>query len=99
MATEPVDAATTTVDAESDGASTAPVPPPVTTSAGLAKRVPRSAGANRPIPGSEAERGVAGSRRSPEEIRRMLAQHNAGRQRARTQEPVNAGVSEEREEP
>ncbi|MCB0961084.1 MAG: hypothetical protein KDB04_16365, partial [Acidimicrobiales bacterium] len=70
---------------------------PTTTSSGLAKRVPRSAGATRAIPGSEVERGVNGSRRSPEEIRKMLAQHSAGRQRARTQEPVPAGAPEEKE--
>ncbi|MEZ5180520.1 MAG: hypothetical protein R2702_01355 [Acidimicrobiales bacterium] len=59
--------------------------------------MPRSAGASRAIPGSEVERGVNGSRRSPEEIRKMLAQHSAGRQRARTQEPVPAGAPEEKE--
>jgi len=69
----------------------------VTTSSGLAKRVPRSAGGVRAIPGSEAPRGVSGSRRSPEEIRKMLAQHSAGRQRARNEEPVSAGVPEDRE--
>ncbi len=90
--------AATSDAAEIVEAPAAAAPPPVTTTSGLAKRVPRAA-ANRAIPGSEAERGVAGTRRSPEEIRRMLAQHNAGRQRARTQEPVNAGVSDEREEP
>jgi signal transduction histidine kinase len=85
----------------------APAPPaapsapeaPVTTSSGLAKRVPRAAGGTRAIPGSEVERGVSGSRRSPEEIRKMLAQHSAGRQRARVQEPVPAGAPEERETP
>lgn len=70
---------------------------PTTTTSGLTKRVPRSAGASRAIPGSEVERGVSGSRRSPEEIRKMLAQHSAGRQRARTQEPVSAGAPDERE--
>ena len=67
------------------------------TTSGLAKRVPRSAGATRAIPGSEAERGVGATRRSPEEIRSMLAQHSAGRQRARTQEPVPSGGPDERE--
>ncbi|MCU1371703.1 MAG: putative sensor with domain [Ilumatobacteraceae bacterium] len=70
---------------------------PVTTSSGLAKRVPRSAGASRAIPGSETERGVAATRRSPEEIRKMLAQHSAGRQRARVQESVPAGAPDEKE--
>lgn len=78
-------------------AATAPEAAPVTTSAGLAKRVPRSAGATRAIPGSETERGVAATRRSPEEIRSMLSQHTAGRQRARVQESVPAGPSDERE--
>ncbi|WP_421119963.1 ATP-binding protein [Aquihabitans daechungensis] len=75
----------------------APPPPTVKTTAGLAKRVPRSAGATRAIPGSETERGVAATRRSPEEIRSMLKQHSAGRQRARVQEPVPAGTSDERD--
>jgi len=70
---------------------------PQTTTAGLAKRVPRSAGATRAIPGSETERNVSATRRSPEEIRNMLSQHSAGRQRAQTQEPVPAGAPEERE--
>jgi signal transduction histidine kinase len=70
---------------------------PVTTSSGLAKRVPRSAGGTRAIPGAENERGVAATRRSPEEIRKMLSQHSAGRQRARVQEPVPAGAPDERE--
>jgi signal transduction histidine kinase len=73
----------------------AAAPAATTTTSGLAKRVPRSAGGSRAIPGSEAERGVGGSRRSPEEIRKMLAQHSAGRQRARVQEPVPAGAPEE----
>ena len=87
--------------AEAAPAAAAPAPeapaPPVTTPSGLKKRVPRSAGATRAIPGSETERGVAATRRSPEEIRSMLAQHSAGRQRARVQEPVPAGASDERE--
>ncbi|MEZ5204920.1 MAG: hypothetical protein R2701_11235 [Acidimicrobiales bacterium] len=73
----------------------AEAPAAATTASGLAKRVPRSAGGARAIPGSEVERGVSGSRRSPDEIRKMLAQHSAGRQRARTQEPVPAGAPEE----
>jgi nicotinate-nucleotide--dimethylbenzimidazole phosphoribosyltransferase len=75
----------------------APAAEAVTTSSGLAKRVPRAAGATRAIPGSETERGVAATRRSPEEIRKMLAQHSAGRQRARVQESVPAGAPDERE--
>jgi hypothetical protein len=71
---------------------------PSTTSSGLAKRVPRTKGASRAIPGSEVERNVAGTRRSPEEVRKMLAMHSAGRQRARTQEPpVPAGAPQESE--
>jgi signal transduction histidine kinase len=82
--------------AAAPGAAAADATPP-TTSAGLAKRVPRSAGATRAIPGSEAQRTSTGSRRSPEEVRKMLAQHSAGRQRARVQEPVPAGAPDERE--
>ena len=89
----PVDAPAAEAPA-APAAETAPAP---TTSAGLAKRVPRSAGATRAIPGSEAERGVGATKRSPEEIRNMLAQHSAGRQRARVQEPVPAGAPDERE--
>lgn len=70
---------------------------PVTTSSGLAKRVPRSAGGNRAIPGAETERGVSATRRSPEEIRNMLSSHSAGRQRARTTQPVSTGPSQESE--
>ena len=84
--------------AEAPAAAPIAAPPAgATTQSGLAKRVPRSAGATRAIPGSDGERGAAGSRRSPEEIRKMLAQHSAGRQRARVQEPVPAGASDERE--
>lgn len=73
-------------------------PAETTTSSGLAKRVPRAKGASRAIPGSEVERNVAGTRRSPEEVRKMLAMHSAGRQRARTQEPpVPAGAPQESE--
>ena len=82
-----------------EAAAPTPEPAPVTTTSGLAKRVPRSAGATRAIPGSETERGVAATRRSPEEIRSMLSQHTAGRQRARVQESVPAGPSDERETP
>jgi len=91
--------------AEAEPVAEAPAPEPPaeapaagsTTSSGLAKRVPRSAGATRAIPGSEAQRTASGSRRSPEEVRKMLAQHSAGRQRARVQEPVPAGAPDERE--
>lgn len=79
-----------------DPAPAAPAPEAAaTTSSGLAKRVPRSAGATRAIPGSETERGVGATKRSPEEIRKMLSQHTAGRQRARATEPVPAGAPEE----
>jgi signal transduction histidine kinase len=78
-------------------AAAAAAPAEVTTTSGLTKRVPRKAGATRAIPGSEVERGVGATRRSPEEVRRMLASHSAGRQRARTTEPVPAGASDEKE--
>lgn len=84
--------------APSAPASPAPAEPAPKTATGLAKRVPRSAGASRAIPGSEVERGVSATRRSPEEIRNMLSQHSAGRQRARVQEqPVPSGAPDERE--
>ncbi len=85
-----------TAEARVEAPAEAPVET-VTTSAGLAKRVPRSAGGTRAIPGSETERGVAATRRSPEEIRSMLKQHSAGRQRAQVQEPVPAGTPDEKE--
>jgi signal transduction histidine kinase len=80
----------------------APEPPPAAvsslptrTGAGLAKRTPRAAG-GRAIPGAEVERNVGATRRSPEEIRAMLASHSAGRQRAQS-EPVPAGAPDERQ--
>jgi hypothetical protein len=68
---------------------------PALTTAGLAKRVPRSSGGDRVIPGADVERGVAASKRSPEEVRSLLSQYSAGRARARTEEPVPAGPSDE----
>jgi len=93
----PVGAAPAPPPAPSPAPAEGAAAPAPTTSAGLAKRVPRSAGASRAIPGSDGERVASGSRRSPEEIRKMLAQHSAGRQRARVQEPVSAGAPDERE--
>jgi len=80
-----------------------PAPAPALTTAGLAKRVPRPAGGSRNIPGADVERGVAASKRSPDEVRSLLSSYNAGRNRARTEEPVPAGsndvahLNEERE--
>ncbi|MCB0970966.1 MAG: sensor histidine kinase, partial [Acidimicrobiales bacterium] len=82
---------------EAPEAAAAPAEPVEKTSTGLAKRVPRSAGGSRAIPGSETERGVSATRRSPEEIRNMLSSHSAGRQRARTTQPVSTGPSQESE--
>ena len=93
----PVDEAPTPEPAPAATSEAAAPPAGQTTSSGLAKRVPRSAGATRAIPGSEAQRTSTGTRRSPEEVRKMLAQHSAGRQRARVQEPVPAGAPDERE--
>lgn len=84
---------------------TPPSPPPAApavlerTGSGLAKRVPRQAGAptNRTMPGSDAERGVGASRRSPDEVRNLLGRFRDGQQRARTDEPVPAGATHERD--
>jgi hypothetical protein len=54
------------------------------TSAGLVKRVPRRAGAQRAVPGSDggARGGATTSTRSPEEVRSMLSRFHSGKQRA-----------------
>ena len=79
-------------------ASSAPAPAGAErTGAGLAKRVPRQAGATRAIPGSDAERGVSATRRSPDEVRSLLSRYRDGQQRARVTESVPAGPTEEME--
>jgi signal transduction histidine kinase len=70
---------------------------PVRTTSGLAKRVPRQAGATRAIPGADAERGVSATRRSPDEVRNLLSRYRDGQQRARVTEPVPGRPSEEME--
>jgi len=70
---------------------------PQRTTAGLAKRTPRAAGATRAIPGSDAERGASATRRSPDEVRNLLSRYRDGQQRARTEEPVPAGAAHERD--
>lgn len=78
--------------------ATAPeAPAPVKTASGLAKRTPRAAGATRAIPGADGERGVSATRRSPDEVRNLLSGFRAGQQRARTEDPVAAGIPEEKE--
>jgi hypothetical protein len=78
--------------------ATAPeAPAPVKTASGLAKRTPRAAGASRAIPGADGERGVSATRRSPDEVRNLLSGFRAGQQRARTEDPVAAGIPEEKE--
>ena len=66
-----------------DGSTpTAPAGPELT-SAGLVKRVPRRAGANRAVPGSDGpSRAATTSTRSPEEVRSMLSRFHSGKQRA-----------------
>jgi signal transduction histidine kinase len=64
--------------------SAAPEAAPTTTS-GLARRTPRGASAaTRAIPGSDGERGVSATKRSPDEVRNLLSRYRAGQQRART---------------
>ncbi|HEU5148957.1 MAG TPA: ATP-binding protein, partial [Iamia sp.] len=55
---------------------------PEITSAGLVKRVPRRAGANRAVPGSDGpSRGpTTTSSRSPDEVRAMLSRFHSGKQ-------------------
>lgn len=86
--TEPVapaaTAAATPIEAEA--------PAEVTTNAGLKRRTPRQAGATRAIPGADGERGVAATKRSPDEVRNLLSGFRAGQQRARTEDPAPADV-------
>ena len=94
----PPAAAPTAPDPTADVAPPAPSQAPVErTGAGLARRVPRQSGGARPMPGSDAERGAGASRRSPDEVRNLLGRFRDGQQRARTEEPVPAGATHERE--
>jgi hypothetical protein len=52
--------------------------------AGLTKRVPRSAGGERAVPGGESTRAATTTRRSPDEVRSMLSNYRSGMQRGRT---------------
>ncbi len=58
-------------------------PEPVATSSGLTKRVPRSAGAQRAVPGGDGERAATQNRRSPDEVRSMLSRYRSGMQKGR----------------
>jgi hypothetical protein len=51
---------------------------------GLTKRVPRSAGGERAVPGGESTRAATTTRRSPDEVRSMLSNYRSGMQRGRT---------------
>ncbi len=77
-----------------------PTSEPVLTPSGLTKRTPRQAGGGgRAIPGADAERNASATRRSPDEVRNLLSRYRDGQQRARVEEPVSAGPSEEKEIP
>jgi signal transduction histidine kinase len=75
-------------------AAPAPVAEPVTTGAGLARRTPREGAGARAIPGADKERGVAATRRSPEEVRNLLSGFRAGQARARTQESSDGSTDD-----
>ncbi len=70
-------------------------PAPELTGAGLVRRVPRSSGAKRAIPGSDAgERGGATtSARSPDEVRSMLSRFHSGRQAAQAPTPSDPATA------
>lgn len=59
-----------------------PAPDPEVTTSGLVKRVPRRAGGNRAVPGSDGPtRGpTTTSSRSPDEVRAMLSRFHSGKQ-------------------
>lgn len=78
----------------------ADVRPAEVLASGLTKRVPRRAGATRAVPGSdnpEEARGVGATKRSPDEVRSMLSSYRSGQQRGRTDDPDNAGQTDERD--
>ena len=65
------------------------------TASGLVRRTPRQAGAARPMPGADGERGVGASRRSPDEVRNLLSRYRAGQQRARVEDAPPSVPNEE----
>jgi hypothetical protein len=67
---------------------------PEVTSSGLVKRVPRRAGADRAVPGSDGpSRGPStGSTRSPDEVRAMLSRFHSGKQAGKSPNAASAGV-------
>ncbi len=72
-------------------ATPAPVAPPANGApaakaapGGLTKRVPRSAGGERAVPGGESTRAATTTRRSPDEVRSMLSNYRSGMQRGRS---------------
>ena len=69
-----------------------PAAGPEVTAAGLVKRVPRSAGAKRAVPGSDggARGGATTSTRSPDEVRAMLSRFHTGRKAAHSPDSVDA---------
>ncbi len=74
---------------EAPAAPTAPVaaaeaPQEAATSSGLTKRVPRSAGGQRAVPGGDGERAATQNRRSPDEVRSMLSRYRSGMQKGRS---------------
>lgn len=58
--------------------------PPAATAGGLTKRVPRSEGAKRAVPGGDGSRSTTQNRRSPDEVRSMLSRYRSGMQQGRT---------------
>ena len=68
--------------AESNGATTKAVTSTVSAN-GLTKRVPRSAGGQRAVPGGDGERSATQNRRSPDEVRSMLSRYRSGIQKGR----------------
>ena len=75
----------------------APAPEQSTTGTGLTKRTPRKAGATRAIPGADGERGVAATKRSPDEVRNLLSGFRAGQQRARTEDQAPSDLQDDKE--
>lgn len=68
--------------AESNGSAT-DAPPATVSASGLTKRLPRSAGGQRAVPGGDGERSATQNRRSPDEVRSMLSRYRSGIQKGR----------------
>ncbi len=86
---EPATAATPA----SNGAR-AEAPPAAATASGLTKRVPRSAGGARAVPGGDGKRAATQNRRSPDEVRSMLSNYRSGMEKGRG-EDTDANSSED----